>query len=124
MDYLYLSLVVICVSATQITQKAYNGKEGRGGFCFSAMSVLCAAIFFLCISAGKLEFRADVLLYSLFFALGYGTAVITASAKSGGRDSSCGAWATLVKSSARVDSSVAVHTRSPTCCSKPGISCR
>ena len=40
------------------------------------MSVLCAAIFFLCISAGKLEFRADVLLYSLFFALGYGTAVI------------------------------------------------
>lgn len=76
LDYLLLFLVVLCVSAQQVTQKAYNGKANRGGFTFSALSALFAALFFLATSLGHLEFRPEVIPYSLLFALSYGTAMI------------------------------------------------
>ena len=77
LNVLFLSLVILSISLQNIFKKAYNIKIGnKGSFVFSAGLVLSAALFFLFSSGFKLDFKAEVIPYSLAFAASYGTAVL------------------------------------------------
>ena len=79
MDVIYLILIIIGISAQHIAKKAYSVKSGGGAaLTFSAVSVFCALIFFICISGFKLDFTPEILPYAFGFGLTYATAVLGA----------------------------------------------
>lgn len=78
LNALFLALATVAISAQSVLKKTYNLRtEKRGAFVFSTLSVLAAALFFLCLSGFKLNLTAEIIPYALGFALSYGTAVIT-----------------------------------------------
>lgn len=77
MSVLYLILVTVTLSAQQIAQKEYDKRARGGAYTYALIAVLAACLVFLVTSGGTLEFRLDVSLYALVFALGYCTAMVT-----------------------------------------------
>ncbi|MBE6644672.1 MAG: hypothetical protein E7612_04740 [Ruminococcaceae bacterium] len=78
MNAIFLACAAIGISAQGVIKKYYSNKaEGRGVQIFGAVSVLFACLFFLFTSGFKLNFTADVLPYTLGFALSYGAATVT-----------------------------------------------
>ena len=74
---LLLSASAIGISAQGIIKKYYNGKVGgRGVFLFTSVSVLFSCLIFVITSGGNLDFRAEVIPYSLGFAVSYGAAAL------------------------------------------------
>ena len=77
MNALFLMIAMLLLCAQEIAQKEY-GKRARGGaYTYALIAVFAAIIVFLITSGGKLEFRWDVAVYSMLFALGYCTAMVT-----------------------------------------------
>ncbi len=93
MAVLYIILIIIGLTAQNVAKKAFNVKfadkaadtectaNARGGgsgsvFTFGLISVLCTLLFFVFSSGFKLDFRLEVLPYSVGFALSYCTALI------------------------------------------------
>jgi len=77
MEVIYIILIIIGVTAQNVSKKAYNLRGGAGaGFTFSAGSVLCACLFFIISGGFKFDFNPAILPYALGFALFYGMAVI------------------------------------------------
>ena len=77
MEALLLVLVTMLLSAQQIAQKEYDKRSRGGAYTYVLVAVLAAIAVFFVTSGGALEFRADVALYSLLFAVGYSTSMIT-----------------------------------------------
>lgn len=74
---LLLAVVTIGISAQGIIKKFYNGKVGnRGVFVFNAVSVFSACLFFVCSSGFKLNFTAEIIPWSIAFALCFGAASV------------------------------------------------
>ena len=62
-----------------IVKKYYNGKNrGKGVLIFGAVSVVFACTFFVFLSGFDLNFKRELIPYSLLFALFYGMATVTA----------------------------------------------
>lgn len=76
MEVLFLILVMLLTSTQQIAQKEYNKRAPGGSYTFVLIAMIAACIVFLITSGGALEFRLDVSLYSLLFALGYCTSMV------------------------------------------------
>ena len=76
MNWIMLISVVCGISMQQISQKIYSTRNGGGNFVFSAVSALCAMLFFLAASGGELSFKAEILTYSLAFAVAYAASII------------------------------------------------
>ena len=77
MSVLYLILVTVTVSAQQVAQKEYNKRARGGAYTYALIASLASCLVFLITSGGVLEFRSDVSLYSVVFALGYCTSMVT-----------------------------------------------
>ena len=73
---LLLLLVVVFVSAQQVTKKGFSGRVSGGAMTFSAASCAAALVVFLITSGGKLEITTAYLGYAVLFALSYGAAVV------------------------------------------------
>ena len=79
MAVFYIIMIILGITVQNVAKKAYNLKIGGGSaFTFALGSVACALIFFVFSSGFDLDFRLDVLPYSIGFALSYGTAVVCA----------------------------------------------
>ena len=76
MDILILCVTILGNSLQPVLKKAYNKKGGGGVFIFSAITVLTAAVFFICSAELPLNFTPDILPYSLGFATAYAFATI------------------------------------------------
>ena len=80
MTYLLLALIVGDGLMEQRLSKQYNIKARLNNInLFSAVSCLCALLFFLINSRGQLEWNAAMLPYSIAFAAAFGTATATAT---------------------------------------------
>ncbi len=78
LNALLLAVVTIGISAQGIIKKFYNVKvNNRGVFAFSALSILTACLFFVFSSGFKLNFTAEIIPWSLGFALCYGASAVT-----------------------------------------------
>lgn len=75
LNFLLLILIIIGISAQQITQKIYN-RRSSGAYTFTALSALCAAMFFAALSIGSFSFDSGILIYSFLFALAYMTSIV------------------------------------------------
>ncbi|MBQ8309633.1 MAG: hypothetical protein IJX80_01305 [Clostridia bacterium] len=76
MNALLLIAATMLLSAQEIAQKEY-GRRSRGGtYTYALIAVLAAIVVFLVASGGVLEFRLDVSLYAVLFALGYCTSMV------------------------------------------------
>ena len=76
MNILMLATITVGISMQQIMQKAYN-KKCRGAYTFTAISVLCAALFFIIpLLIGGFHFDSGVILYSILFAVSYASAMV------------------------------------------------
>jgi drug/metabolite transporter (DMT)-like permease len=73
-----LSVAALSISSQAILKKSYNLRTNKkGAFFFSAVSVLCACLFFVLLGGFDLHFTPEVLPYAFGFALSYGTAVLS-----------------------------------------------
>lgn len=77
MEALLLITVPLMLSAQQIAQKEYDKRTRNGAYFYVLIAVLASLPVFLIASGGALEFRLDVSVYSLLFALGYCTTMVT-----------------------------------------------
>lgn len=77
MNIIFISIIVIGLSLQHITKKSYNNKiQGGGVICFSALSSLVAALFFVFQIKLPLSFDLSILPYAIIFGLGYGSCVV------------------------------------------------
>ena len=77
MKFLYLFIVIILIITQDITKKQYNIKVKKtNGFIFSAIVALFAMLFFFASAGFKLNITAEVIPYSLGFALTYSAALV------------------------------------------------
>jgi len=76
MNYLLLSLIILCQSVQNIAKKSYNLKESGGAYSFSAGSALAALLVFFLTSFGQLTFTADNVKWAVAFAAAYGISVV------------------------------------------------
>ena len=77
LDALLLCGAAVGISAQNVLKKYYNGKTDRHGvFIFAAISAFVACLFFLISSGFKLDFCAEVIPYSLGFAVSYAAASV------------------------------------------------
>lgn len=77
MAVFYIIMIIIGLTVQNVAKKAYNLKVGgSSAFTFAFGSVVCALIFFIISSGFKLDFRLEVIPYSIGFALSYGAAVV------------------------------------------------
>lgn len=67
---------VLGVTVQQVAKKAYNKKVQGGTFTFTSLSIFFALIVFLISSGGKLNFTAELLPYSIGFAVAYASASV------------------------------------------------
>lgn len=78
MQVLYIILIIIGLTVQNVAKKAYNVKpEVKGGFIFNLGSVICALLFFVFASGFRLDFRLEVLPYSIGFAISYCLALVS-----------------------------------------------
>lgn len=74
MAYILLLITVVCIVLQSLITKQYNLKTERTNtYIFVSVLSVAAAIFFLIAAKGKLEFNFYVMLYSMAFALAYGS---------------------------------------------------
>lgn len=77
MTYLLLFVAIACNASQSIISKEYNRKvKSPNPFVYSAIVALCALLFFLAASLGRLSFTASLLPYAALFGLCYGTATM------------------------------------------------
>lgn len=77
MKYILLALAVVTLSSQHIMKKEYDVKrKAKNQLVFSFVSVFFAMIFFLMSSGFKLEFKMEILPYSIAFAVAYSVSVI------------------------------------------------
>lgn len=76
MSALYITLIIIGISAQSVLKKWYSKKSTEGVFVFSAVSVLTACIFFVVKSGFKFNFHPEILPYAVGFALAYCAATL------------------------------------------------
>lgn len=77
MQYLFLVLVVILVTAQDIAKKQYNVKvERSNGFIFSAITTFFAMLLFVATTGFKFNFDPAVLPYSIAFAIACASALV------------------------------------------------
>ncbi len=77
MEYLYLVLATVTRSGQQVTQKEYAKRSKNSAFLYSLIATLFAIIFYFIISGGKLNFKVELLKYSLLFALSFCVSMVT-----------------------------------------------
>ena len=77
MSSLFLVIVIICFGVQNICSKEYNTKIKGGAFAFASASSLFSLIFFVLTSGQNFTFTSDILVYSVGFAIAYGTCVVT-----------------------------------------------
>lgn len=76
---LLLSSAVAVIALQAVIKKYYNGiTSDRGAFTFNAVFAVAACAFFVVLSGFDLEFKAELIPYSLLFSVGYGGAIIGA----------------------------------------------
>ena len=75
MNILYLVVIVITLSAQNITKKGYTQKSSGGVYTFSVLTCLAAALFFVLTSKG-FHFEKGVVPYALAFATAYCTTTV------------------------------------------------
>lgn len=76
LNWLMLATVILGLIVQSVSQKTFNMKTSGGVFTFGAAYSLFAALFFVATSGFKLQFTVGVLIYSIFFSLGYATSVV------------------------------------------------
>lgn len=80
MKYLYLIIIIVCISAQDVCKKAYGKKVGDGGiYIFGTLNSVAALLFFL-VTAGKFDFNISVLPYAAGFAASYGIGTVASIA--------------------------------------------
>ena len=67
MGFVYLALVIVLLTTQNVVRKAYS-KNNEGVYFFNAISAFCAMLVFLVTAGGKLNFKLEILPYSLIFA--------------------------------------------------------
>jgi len=77
MNFLLLSLIIVCSSIQNVAKKSYNLRVSGGVYSFAAGSALAAVLVFLITSAGKLTFTADTVGWAAAFAAAYSISVIS-----------------------------------------------
>jgi len=77
MEYLYLVLATITRSGQQVTQKEYAKRSKNSSYLYSLIATLVAILFYFIISGGRLNFRVELLKYSLLFALTFCISMVT-----------------------------------------------
>ena len=77
MPALFLSLATFALSAQQIAQKEYDKRSRGGAYTYVLIAVIAAISVFLFASGGAFDFRSDVVLYSVLFAIGYTVSMAT-----------------------------------------------
>jgi len=77
MNFLLLSLIIICSSIQNVAKKSYNLRVAGGVYSFAAGSALAAVMVFLITSAGNLTFTADTVGWAAAFAAAYSISVIS-----------------------------------------------
>lgn len=75
MNYFLMAVTTAAISAQSLTTKQYN-KKTNAPIIFTVMSAISALLVFLISSEFKLSFNFETLLYSLFFALCYSSALL------------------------------------------------
>ena len=77
MNVILLVLVMVAMLFQSVGQKQYNIKTGnRGTYIFNAVCTMSAAVFFICMDKGGLQFEPGLLPYVFGFAVAYGSAVL------------------------------------------------
>jgi len=76
LEYVFLCGVVLMQGLQVFSRKLYSTHAAGGAYAFSMFSVLAAVLFFLAVSGGELNFTPEVLVYSVFFAIAYATALV------------------------------------------------
>lgn len=77
MNVILLVLVMVAMLFQSVGQKQYNIKTGnRGTYIFNAVCTMSAAVFFICMDKGGLQFELGILPYVFGFAAAYGSAVL------------------------------------------------
>ena len=77
MEALLLIVIPLMLSAQQIAQKEYDKRTQNGAYSYTLIAALVAISLFFITSGGTLNFRLDVSLYSVLYAVGYATTMIT-----------------------------------------------
>lgn len=76
MEYLLLVITIFFSSVQSIISKQYNIKSKKSNtFIYASAVSFFAMLFFIFSSGGKLEFNADIIFYSVTFAIAYGMAL-------------------------------------------------
>lgn len=75
-EILSISAIIIFTAMQNILKKGYLKNGGKGVFTFSALTVITACIFFLCMSIGNASFSPEVIPYVIGFAGGYTAATV------------------------------------------------
>lgn len=75
MNIVYLLVIVLTLSAQNITKKGYTQKSSGGVYTFSILTCLAAALFFVLTSKG-FQFEKGVVPYALAFAAAYCTTTV------------------------------------------------
>ena len=76
MEILLLCATIFGTSIQSVLKKVYNRRASSGVFIFSALTVLCAAVFFFATAEHPLVFTGELVPYSLGFAAAYAAASI------------------------------------------------
>lgn len=77
MNVILLGFVMVAMLFQSVGQKQYNIKTGnRGTYIFNAVCTMSAAVFFICMDKGGLQFELGLLPYVFGFAVAYGSAVL------------------------------------------------
>lgn len=76
MEILLLLSIIFGASVQNVIKKYYNKRVGGGVFIFSAVSVICALIFFIASASFPLKFTLQLIPYALGFAASYCTATV------------------------------------------------
>jgi len=77
MNALLLILIIVSSTFQNVIKKAYNQRPGNhGAFVFSTLSILMAGLFFIVTGSGRVFPPAEVLPYSIGFAVTYATAAV------------------------------------------------
>ena len=75
-EVLSITAIIIFTAMQNILKKGYLKSGGNGVFVFSAMTVMTACLFFLCMSIGNASFSPKVIPYVIGFAGGYTAATV------------------------------------------------
>ena len=76
MGFVYLFLVITLLTTQNVVRKAYTTKH-NGIYIFNAISAFSAMLVFFITAGGKLNFRIELLPYSLIFAAFFATCIVS-----------------------------------------------